>query len=123
LAVAAAEIFVCRLSQSMFTIFTVMPLLLVKASSVARGGAVPGKTTVIVTPFVCVEAAPPPPPPEHAATIRLRQATPATSTAPLVWFRIDFICSGLPWVALVLGHARMRCADRALSTGECKTRT
>jgi len=55
--------------------------------------------TVIVTPFVCVEAALPLelPVPEHPATVRLRQATPATSTAPLVWFRIDFICSGLPW--------------------------
>ena len=55
------------------------------------------RATVIVTPFVCVETAPPPAPPEHAATIRLREPTPATSTTPLMWFRIDVICSGLPW--------------------------
>jgi hypothetical protein len=74
-----------------------MPVLLVKASSDACGGDEVARATVIVTPVVCVEATLPPAPPEHAATIRLRQATPVTSPAPLVWFRIDFICSGLPW--------------------------
>src|SRR5689334_13969614 len=80
---AAAEILVCRLSQSMFDHLTVMPVCLVKASSAALGGGSVARTTLIVTPFVCVDAEellPLPPPPQAVVTIR-RPARPPAAAA------------------------------------------
>jgi hypothetical protein len=81
LAVAAAEIFVCRLSQSMFTHLTLMPVCWVNLASTAWGGASEARATVMVAPRVLVE---PPlalsPPPQPAVTSA--RATSAATAGP-----------------------------------------
>ena len=82
-AVAAAEILVCRLSQSEDDHVTLIPVALVNASRSACGGGSVGSATVMVTPEVCVDppvaAGVPPPPLLHAA---VRSATAVSPAAP-----------------------------------------
>ena len=93
---AAAEILVCRLSQSMFTHLTLIPVCLVKAASAAFGGGSEASATVMVAPRVLLEPCVEPPDPQPAtSTIAMVAAAAATPRAYLRLMTIS-CASSLP---------------------------
>src|SRR5450755_2691879 len=123
-AVAAAAIFVCKLSQSVLDQFTLMPVLAVKAAREAGGGGVVASATVMVTPDVFVE--PPPPLDEQPAAIKAAPANAAVTRAALGCRRIDVMCpepssmtggAQRPFWATAarVGSRRRRCTDCAFA--------
>src|SRR5450631_430546 len=103
-AVAAAAIFVCRLSQSVLDQFTLMPVLAVKASMDACGGGVVASATVMVTPDVLLE--PPPPFDEQPAVITATLVSAAVRRTAFRCRGIDVMC---PEPSSMTGGTRRPC--------------
>jgi hypothetical protein len=85
--VAAAEIFVCRLSQSVVVHLTWIPVVAVNRASAAAGGGGFNHATVIVTPLVWFDPADDPEP-EHPLASNASATAPETRADALRPFRL-----------------------------------